>query len=364
MARIVTASEIARLHSQGDLVLIVDGKAYRIPENFHHPGGFQASDLLLKSHHVPGGRFNSRSSQHFDMTPSAHLNALQLLENRSGGDISDIFRGEDSTFRHHHSNAARRMLSSFYLGDVTLNNAKPTPLGTAGWESFCIDESKPLLWQVGSLKEKYLEWVYQPVPGRPRFFRSDWAEHCTKVKFWVIPLVWLPLAAWSLRKAVTMGNLGALQLLYCILVGLIAWQGLEYGLHRFLFHIEPTHPVTIFLHFLLHGCHHKYPMDTDRLVFPPLPASIVALTLHRMLRAVAIPAEADALFGGMVLGYTLYDCVHYCMHAGLLGGRLRTVHLRHHYENHTAGFGISSPLFDWVFRTHQAPNGTGRIKHP
>jgi sterol desaturase/sphingolipid hydroxylase (fatty acid hydroxylase superfamily) len=29
-------------------------------------------------------------------------------------------------------------------------------------------------------------------------------------------------------------------------------------------------------HFLFHGCHHKYPLDPSRLVFPPLPAAAVS----------------------------------------------------------------------------------------
>ena len=39
---------------------------------------------------------------------------------------------------------------------------------------------------------------------------------------------------------------------------------LEYGLHRFLFHIDewlPDRPLFLTLHFLLHGIHHYLPMD-------------------------------------------------------------------------------------------------------
>ena len=45
--------------------------------------------------------------------------------------------------------------------------------------------------------------------------------------------------------------------------------------------------VSIRFHFLLHGQHHKYPMDPGRLVFPPVAASVLAgifwLTYHSVL---------------------------------------------------------------------------------
>ena len=52
--------------------------------------------------------------------------------------------------------------------------------------------------------------------------------------------------------------------LLCFLFGNLIWTVLEYGLHRFLFHIDdllPDHPVFLTLHFLLHGIHHYMPMD-------------------------------------------------------------------------------------------------------
>lgn len=50
----------------------------------------------------------------------------------------------------------------------------------------------------------------------------------------------------------------------CFLAGNIIWTLLEYGLHRFLFHIDDLLPDAnwaLVLHFLLHGIHHYLPMD-------------------------------------------------------------------------------------------------------
>jgi hypothetical protein len=52
------------------------------------------------------------------------------------------------------------------------------------------------------------------------------------------------------------------------------------------FHSIPEQPWAIAAHFALHGCHHKFPLDASRLVFPPLPAAVVAAATYGLLRAV------------------------------------------------------------------------------
>ena len=50
-----------------------------------------------------------------------------------------------------------------------------------------------------------------------------------------------------------------------------------------------------------------------------------------------------------------YDYTHYYLHHHTpktrLGKRLREQHMRHHFQDHRYGFGVSSPLWDVVFRT-------------
>lgn len=56
----------------------------------------------------------------------------------------------------------------------------------------------------------------------------------------------------------------------CFLTGNVIWTIIEYGMHRFLFHIDdvlPDRPFFLMLHFLLHGIHHYLPMDRC-VVFP------------------------------------------------------------------------------------------------
>lgn len=157
-------------------------------------------------------------------------------------------------------------------------------------------------------------------------------------------------------------HLSVPSLLAAALAGVLLWQLLEYSLHRWVFHARVRGPRTQFLHFLLHGCHHKYPQDTVRLVFPPLPASWIATGIYAALRALLPSAAlARAVFGGVLLAYVAYDCSHYFIHAGVLRGALARSHLRHHFADSNARFGISSPLLDALFgtMTSSAP-GAGR----
>ena len=110
------------------------------------------------------------------------------------------------------------------------------------------------------------------------------------------------------------------------------------------------------MHFIIHGIHHDHPNDKLRLVMPPavsIPlAALFFFALHP--RSSGRP-EAYPLFGGFIAGYLVYDYTHYYVHhfvpKSQLGKKLREQHMRHHFQDHRFGFGVSSPLWDAVFRT-------------
>jgi sterol desaturase/sphingolipid hydroxylase (fatty acid hydroxylase superfamily) len=61
------------------------------------------------------------------------------------------------------------------------------------------------------------------------------------------------------------------------------------------------------------------------------------------------------VFGGVMHGYLTYDMLHFAIHRGTMtsrmGAYLRKHHLQHHYAVPERNFGVSSPLWDFVFRT-------------
>ena len=65
--------------------------------------------------------------------------------------------------------------------------------------------------------------------------------------------------------------------------------------------------------------------------------------------------EAYPFTAGFLSGYLVYDMLHYHLHhhapTTRSGRWLRELHMRHHFQDDTRGFGISAPFWDAVFRT-------------
>ncbi|KAH7836811.1 hypothetical protein Vadar_005970 [Vaccinium darrowii] len=229
-------------------------------------------------------------------------------------------------------------------------------------KDFTLDLSKPLVFQVGHLGEAYEEWVHRPIVGkeRPRLFESDIVEFFTLTVWWAVPVIWLPVVCWSVSWAVQMGVPSA-QVAASVVGGIFIWTLLEYSLHRFLFHIKTTGYWGNTIHYLLHGCHHKHPMDGLRLVFPPAGAAIIAVLLWYVIKLTTPPTIAPALFGGGVLGYVVYDCTHYYVHHGKpdkgVPSYLKRFHMNHHFRIQDKGFGITSSFWDIVFGTLPPESG-------
>ena len=145
------------------------------------------------------------------------------------------------------------------------------------------------------------------------------------------------------------------QLVLLVALGLLIWTLTEYWLHRLVFHWEPDHPLGSRLHFIIHGVHHDHPNDRLRLVMPPAASlPLAALFLGAFTLIFGTPA-AYPIFAGLIVGYLAYDYTHYHLHHHTprtkLGKRLREQHMRHHFQDHRYGYGVSSPLWDVVFRT-------------
>ena len=64
---------------------------------------------------------------------------------------------------------------------------------------------------------------------------------------------------------------------------------------------------------------------------------------------------APAFAAGFFAGYLAYDMTHYYLHhfrpRSRLGRRLRELHMRHHFQDDTRGFGVSAPWWDHAFGT-------------
>jgi sterol desaturase/sphingolipid hydroxylase (fatty acid hydroxylase superfamily) len=185
-----------------------------------------------------------------------------------------------------------------------------------------------------------------------RLFRNPVLEYFSHIHPLTPLLVYGPVVVWFSFTAVQ--ELGATAALAGATAGLALWSLVEYWFHRLLFHYQPRSAWGKRLHFLMHGIHHAYPQDRTRLVMP-LPVSVPLAVLFYVLFRCCFGVHHSALFAGFALGYLAYDSLHYAIHHFPMRNRaarwLKRHHLRHHFTDERAGYGVSSPVWDWVFGT-------------
>lgn len=187
----------------------------------------------------------------------------------------------------------------------------------------------------------------------PRMFESNLLDRFSRVHPIVPVIIYVPAITILFLAGAWYMAPGAV-LAYAV-GGYLFWTLAEYWLHRVVFHFEPEHGIGRRLHWIIHGVHHDHPNDPLRLVMPP-GASIPLAAGFLVLFWAVLPAHAWMVFGATFLaGYLAYDMLHYHVHhhkpTTRLGRRLRELHMRHHFQDHTKGFGVSAPFWDHVFGT-------------
>lgn len=192
-------------------------------------------------------------------------------------------------------------------------------------------------------------------PETCRMFDNELLERFSRVHPASVFIVWVPvtlamlITPWA-RHGVALATVAAL-----FFTGVLFWTLCEYVLHRWVFHWMADSPRARRVHFLLHGVHHDFPNDKDRLVMPlgfSIPLGLLFFGAFYLAFGIR---TAEPLFAGLTAGYMLYDGTHYSVHhfkqTSLIGRFVKRHHMLHHHMDHDGGFGVSSPLWDFVFRT-------------
>lgn len=187
-----------------------------------------------------------------------------------------------------------------------------------------------------------------------RMFKSNFIEAMSKTH-WSIPIwVFAPIIGYFVYLS-TISNVSIISSILLILLGLFVWTFVEYVMHRFIFHYDPKSNLGKRLHWLMHGVHHDYPQDANRLVLPP-GISLPLATAFFFLFYLLIPQpELYLFFASFLLGYLIYDIGHYAMHhfsfKSNIFKKVKLHHMKHHYVEPHKGYGVSNPLWDIVFGT-------------
>ena len=176
-------------------------------------------------------------------------------------------------------------------------------------------------------------------------------------------IIFTPIASYCFVSAMSNESISWPVIVALVCGGLVTWTLAEYVIHRAVFHYEPRSVIGVGLHDLFHGRHHDRPNDLRHVVMSPAVSLPLAALFYLLFRLVMGPLHAAPFFAGFAVGYLLYDGVHYLIHSkaprrgsgplGWLGRR----HLRHHFGDDSLGFGVTSPLWDYVFGT-KVPTGS------
>ena len=193
----------------------------------------------------------------------------------------------------------------------------------------------------------------------PKLFENDILDFFTRVPWYVPLFIFIPVIGMNMIAAIWYEANSLLQILGMAVVGLLTWSLFEYFVHRWVFHTHPTNPTLARIHHISHGIHHDFPQDSLRLVMPPAVSIPLALIIFYSSQWVfwhlGAPELQRAFFAWFVLGYLVYDMMHYATHhlhyKAKWFQRIKEHHMKHHYRDPDAGFGFTSKTWDKVFRT-------------
>lgn len=190
--------------------------------------------------------------------------------------------------------------------------------------------------------------------GQAQLFKSHYLEMFTKTHPLVIWGIYLPVLVGLLYYSSAVQAFTGSRIILTFISGMFFWTFFEYLMHRFVFHFIADSPRAQKFIYILHGNHHEYPRDRERLFMPPVPSLILASAIFSLMY-LFMGWNVAMFFPGFLLGYLMYGTMHYAIHAWnppykWMKPLWRNHHL-HHYKNEHMGFGVSTTLWDHVFGT-------------
>lgn len=190
--------------------------------------------------------------------------------------------------------------------------------------------------------------------GSKQLFKNPILEKLSRTHISIPLTIFFSYAGGLLYWNIQNTNLTAVTTILLFFVGLISFTWVEYMIHRHIFHLKTYTELRAKLQYTMHGVHHEFPKDKDRLAMPPL-VSITLSTILLLLFKVIMGDFVFAFLPGFLVGYASYLSVHYMVHAypppKNFFKALWVNHGVHHYKDGEVVFGVSSPLWDYIYGT-------------
>ncbi len=195
--------------------------------------------------------------------------------------------------------------------------------------------------------------------GQARLFKNQNLEYLTKTHPLVIWGMYIPIIALMLYFGISRLKFTGLETTLVFIAGMFFWSLFEYTVHRYVFHFFAERERAKKIVYVIHGNHHQFPRDKERLFMPAVPSLLLAVTVFSLMYLIgylfAVTGCVFTFFPGFLFGYLIYGSMHYAIHAWAppfkwMKALWRNHHL-HHYKNTELGFGVSSTLWDHIFGT-------------
>lgn len=187
-----------------------------------------------------------------------------------------------------------------------------------------------------------------------RLFKNKFLESLTRTHIAVPLTIFYGSAIGLVGASLYYGMIAPLSNLWLFIAGFLFLTLVEYIVHRFAFHISTDTPAKARFQHTFHGVHHDHPRDKSRLAMPPV-ASVVLATIIFFIYKLFLGSYGFPFTAGFLAGYATYLVVHYSVHAFRPPNNFLRIlwvhHAIHHYKEPEAAFGVSSPLWDHIFRT-------------
>ena len=194
--------------------------------------------------------------------------------------------------------------------------------------------------------------------GTATIFKNPFLESLTRTSLAQNVIVYGSVIAFLIYYGIAVKGIPVLNFVLLFVFALFTWTLAEYLLHRYLFHWVSENRFVQRFHFVMHGSHHLYPRDKERLLMPPVPGLIMASILFLMFFALfsifGYGIYTWGFFPGFFLGYLLYSFVHRATHVSKPPKRFKHIwkhHSLHHYKYPDRAFGVSTSFWDRVFGT-------------
>ena len=115
--------------------------------------------------------------------------------------------------------------------------------------------------------------------GQAQIFKNPFLESLTKTNPLQNVIVYGSVIIGLIALAIVKIGLDPWVVVGLFTVGLFFWTFAEYMLHRYVFHWVTEAKWSQRFHFIMHGSHHQYPRDKERLLMPPVPGILMGSNL-------------------------------------------------------------------------------------